>query len=86
MVLVLAKEGDIVLVPAPYYVAFDADIKVFARCRTVPVHSDDPTIGLTGEGLEKFAAVEAEGTQICYNNQLENIFGNVLTAFKWSVG
>ena len=63
--MVLAEEGDIVLVPAPYYTAFDADVKVFARCRTVTVvHSDDPTIGLTREGLEKFTAVEAEGTHI----------------------
>lgn len=65
LTVVLADEGDVVLVPAPYYAAFDADVKIFAGCRTVPVHSDDPTVGPTREDLEKAAsAVEAEGLRV----------------------
>lgn len=37
LVLALAEEGDAVLVPAPYYAAFDADVKVRFICNSCPV-------------------------------------------------
>lgn len=55
----LAEEGDAVLIPAPYYAAFDADVKILAGLITVPVHSSNPSIGPTPDELEK-AATEAE--------------------------
>ena len=65
MVLALAEEGDAVLVPAPYYAAFDADVKIFAGCKTVPVHSANPMVGPTASDLEKAAAAaEADGFRV----------------------
>jgi len=65
LTMILAEEGDVVLVPAPYYAAFDADVKIFGGCKTVPVYSNDPKIGPTREDLEKAAlAVEAMGLRV----------------------
>ena len=82
--MVLTEEGDVDLVPAPYHVVFDADVKIIpdvVRCRCTRT-MDNPTIGPTREDLEKIvAAVEAEGSRICIllitnpNNPLGTIFG-----------
>jgi len=55
----LAEDGDAVLVPAPYYAAFDTDTKFLAGCVTVPVQCDDATAGPTVAELEN-AAKSAE--------------------------
>lgn len=40
-------------------------MKIFAGCKTVPVHSKDPTIGPSPEDLEKAAAAaEADGLRV----------------------
>eukprot|EP00804_Cyclotella_cryptica_P009538 CCRYP_006231-RA/>CCRYP_006231-RA protein AED:0.34 eAED:0.34 QI:66/1/1/1/0.6/0.5/6/2038/501 len=61
----LADPGDAVLIPAPYYAAFDADVKIFAGCVTIPVHSADPTIGPSAKDLESAAVLaEAKGLRV----------------------
>ena len=55
----LGNTGDAVLVPAPYYAAFDNDLRAYAGCVTVPVECKDPTRGPTPTELEA-AKVHAE--------------------------
>mmetsp|Transcript_12203 Transcript_12203/g.22883 ORF Transcript_12203/g.22883 Transcript_12203/m.22883 type:complete len:550 (+) Transcript_12203:45-1694(+) len=52
----LLEEGDAVLIPAPYYAAFESDMKVMAQCIPVPVYMANPSKGPTVEELE-FARV-----------------------------
>ena len=60
LALCLAERGDAVLIPAPYYAAFDVDLKIIAGCIAVPVHcSGDPSKGPSTRDLED-AAVAAE--------------------------
>mmetsp|Transcript_454 Transcript_454/g.872 ORF Transcript_454/g.872 Transcript_454/m.872 type:complete len:503 (+) Transcript_454:13-1521(+) len=55
----MGSPGDVVLIPAPYYAAFDNDARTFADCRVVPVICQDPTKGPSVHDLEN-AKVEAE--------------------------
>ena len=55
LALSLAEEGDAVLIPAPYYAAFDVDLKIIAGCIAVPVHSTNPEIGPTADDVDKAA-------------------------------
>jgi 1-aminocyclopropane-1-carboxylate synthase len=51
----LAEEKEAVLIPAPYYCAFESDMKVFAQCVPIPVPSANPVQGPTVEELEAAA-------------------------------
>ncbi|KAL9181643.1 hypothetical protein ACHAXT_010448 [Thalassiosira profunda] len=65
LALSLAEAGDAVLIPAPYYAAFDADLKIIAGCIAVPVHSSNASIGPTSEDLENAAVgAEARGLRV----------------------
>jgi aspartate/methionine/tyrosine aminotransferase len=77
----LAEEGDAVLIPAPYYAAFDGDLRINAGCIAVPVHSKDPTIGPTVDDLEQAATwAEDKGLRVAIllitnpNNPLGTIY------------
>jgi len=77
----LAEEGDAVLIPAPYYAAFDGDLRINAGCIAVPVHSKDPTIGPTVDDLEQAATwAENKGLRVAIllitnpNNPLGTIY------------
>lgn len=43
----LAEEGDAVLIPAPYYAAFESDMATIAKCVPVPVIQSNPADGPT---------------------------------------
>mmetsp|Transcript_13868 Transcript_13868/g.30230 ORF Transcript_13868/g.30230 Transcript_13868/m.30230 type:complete len:487 (-) Transcript_13868:47-1507(-) len=60
LALSLAEDGDAVLIPAPYYAAFDADLKIVAGLIAVPVHSKNPSIGPTPDDLENAATMAEE--------------------------
>ena len=65
LALSLAEKGDAVLIPAPYYAAFDVDLKIIAGCIAVPVHSTNPEIGPTAHDLDKAAKLaEAKGMRV----------------------
>ena len=91
LALSLTDAGDCVLIPAPYYAAFDADLRIFAGCKTIPVHSTNPSIGPSAEDLEK-AAVEAEAKGLRVrlllltnpNNPLGTIYPSAI--IKQSIG
>lgn len=51
----IASTGDVVLIPAPYYAAFDYDVKTIARCEPRPVYMDNPILGPTIADLENAA-------------------------------
>ena len=51
----LAEEKEAVLIPAPYYCAFESDMKVFAQCVPIPVPSTNSVQGPTVEELEAAA-------------------------------
>ena len=57
----LGNSGDAVLIPAPYYAAFDNDLRAYAGCVAVPVTCQDPTKGPTTADLDA-AKVHAEST------------------------
>ena len=59
IVYALGNTGDAVLIPAPYYAAFDNDLRVYAKCVTIPVICKDPIKGPTPEDLQA-AKVDAE--------------------------
>mmetsp|Transcript_18512 Transcript_18512/g.39767 ORF Transcript_18512/g.39767 Transcript_18512/m.39767 type:complete len:489 (-) Transcript_18512:939-2405(-) len=93
LALSLAEEGDAVLIPAPYYAAFDADLKMIAGCIAVPVHSSNPSIGPTAEDLENAAtSAEARGLRVRLllitnpNNPLGTIYPPQLvkSAIDWA--
>ncbi|KAL7535187.1 hypothetical protein ACHAXR_006327 [Thalassiosira sp. AJA248-18] len=93
LALSLAEVGDAVLIPAPYYAAFDADLKIIAGCIAVPVHSSNPSIGPTPADLENAASLaEAKGLRIRMllitnpNNPLGTIYPPELikSAIDWA--
>ena len=43
----LAEEGDAVLIPAPYYAAFESDMATIAKCVPFPIVQSDPAAGPT---------------------------------------
>lgn len=43
----LAEEGDAVLIPAPYYAAFESDMATIAKCVPIPVIQSNPADGPT---------------------------------------
>jgi hypothetical protein len=50
---IIAQKGDVVLIPAPYYTAFEYDAKAIAGCIPIPVFLDNPVIGPTELDLDK---------------------------------
>ncbi len=48
----LCEEGEAVLIPAPYYAAFESDMKVVAKCVPLKVTMNDPSAGPSVEDLE----------------------------------
>lgn len=65
LALCLAERGDAVLIPAPYYAAFDVDLKIIAGCIAVPVYCGDPSRGPSPRDLENAAlAAEAKGMRV----------------------
>lgn len=49
---IIAQKGDVVLIPAPYYAAFDYDAKAIAGCVPFPVYLDNPIHGPTEKDLD----------------------------------
>lgn len=49
---ILAQKGDVVLIPAPYYAAFDYDAKAIAGCIPFPVYQDNPMLGPSLKDLD----------------------------------
>lgn len=50
---IIAQKGDVVLIPAPYYAAFEYDAKAIAGCIPIPVYLDNPVNGPTELDLDK---------------------------------
>lgn len=48
----IAEENEVVLIPAPYYAAFEYDMSIIAKCVPYPVHMNDPTKGPQPHELE----------------------------------
>ena len=48
---IIAQKGDVVLIPAPYYAAFDYDAKAIAGCIPFPVFQDNPMLGPSPKDL-----------------------------------
>ena len=65
LLMAIASEGDGVLIPAPYYPAFDNDLRVRNGVRAIAVHGDDaaslPTPSQLADAAE---AAEAKGVRI----------------------
>mmetsp|Transcript_25582 Transcript_25582/g.39327 ORF Transcript_25582/g.39327 Transcript_25582/m.39327 type:complete len:398 (+) Transcript_25582:323-1516(+) len=89
----LGEEGDGVLIPAPYYAAFENDIKLVAGCRPLPVKMAKPALGPTPEDLEAvFLKAQREGISVKFllltnpNNPLGVIYRPdvVMETIKWA--
>ncbi len=50
---IIAQEGDVVLIPAPYYASFEYDAKAIAGCIPIPVYLDNPVNGPTELDLDR---------------------------------
>jgi aspartate/methionine/tyrosine aminotransferase len=59
----ICEAGDCVLIPIPYYAAFDNDLRAYAELERWPVSSDSQSLALTPEALETAyaAATKARG-------------------------
>ena len=64
LALSLCERGDAVLIPAPYYAAFDADLRYVAGCVAVPVHMKDPCVPTSDELEAAAIAVESRGMRV----------------------
>ena len=61
----LGQSGDAVLIPAPYYAAFDNDVRAYAGCITVPVECQHPELGPTVQELQDAKdQAEAKGLKV----------------------
>ena len=49
---ILGEDGDVCLIPAPYYSAFDNDMSVIAGCRPFAVAQTNPTLGPSEQDLQ----------------------------------
>lgn len=49
---IMAQNGDVVLIPAPYYTAFEYDAKAVAGCVAVPVYLENKLLGPSTKDLE----------------------------------
>lgn len=89
----LAERREAVLIPAPYYNAFENDMKQIAGCVPIPVYMKDCTLGPTVEELEEAALLaEQQGLTVKIllitnpNNPLGVIYSptTVLHAVEWA--
>ncbi|EJK74118.1 hypothetical protein THAOC_04225 [Thalassiosira oceanica] len=64
LALSLCERGDAVLIPAPYYAAFDADLRIVAGCVAVPVHMKDPCVPTSDELEAAARAAESRGMRV----------------------
>jgi len=89
----LGEEGDGVLIPAPYYAAFENDMKLVAGCQPVPVGMAEPSRGPTPEDLETaFLQAQRQGISVKFllltnpNNPLGVIYRPdvVMDSIKWA--
>lgn len=48
----IAEENEVVLIPAPYYAAFEYDMSIMAKCVPYPVHTRNPVSGPEPDELE----------------------------------
>ena len=55
---ILGEPGDCCLIPAPYYAAFESDMRTIAGCKPIAVHLANPAKGPTPEELD-LAFIEA---------------------------
>jgi Aminotransferase class I and II len=49
---ILGEDGEVCLIPAPYYSAFDNDMSVIAGCRPFAVAQTNPTLGPSEQDLQ----------------------------------
>ncbi len=56
----LCEEGEVVLIPAPYYAAFESDMKVVAKCVPFKVTMDNPSEGPSVKDLEAAYSIASE--------------------------
>jgi 1-aminocyclopropane-1-carboxylate synthase len=89
----LLSPGDAVLIPAPYYAAFENDMKVLAGCVPIAVPCADASSGPTPKDLQAaFDTAEADGLTVGMvlltnpNNPLGCVYspGVVQAAISWS--
>ena len=70
----IANAGDVVLIPAPYYAAFDYDIETIARCEPHPVYMDNPMLGPTISDLENAAKIaEKVNNKFCLYSIVDHV-------------
>ncbi len=61
----IAEENEVVLIPAPYYAAFEYDMGIIAKCVPYPVHMNDPAKGPQPQELENvYQSVTKEGRKV----------------------
>ena len=61
----VAEENDVVLIPAPYYAAFEYDMSIIAKCVPYPVHMDDPAKGPNTNELEQvYQTLHKQGRKV----------------------
>lgn len=61
----IAEEKEVVLIPAPYYAAFEYDMSIIAKCVPYPVHMDDPSNGPKVDELEKvYQTLQKQGLKV----------------------
>jgi Aspartate/tyrosine/aromatic aminotransferase len=91
----LLEPGDGVLIPAPYYAAFESDMKVVAQCVPIGVYMANPSQGPTVEELERAkrnATFQASTTTVKMllltnpNNPLGTIYSpeTIKNAIDWA--
>uniref|UniRef100_A0A7S1C0P6 Aminotransferase class I/classII large domain-containing protein n=1 Tax=Corethron hystrix TaxID=216773 RepID=A0A7S1C0P6_9STRA len=89
----LCEPGDAVLIPAPYYNAFENDMKLMAKCVPCPIYTSDPVKGPSPKELDSAAAAVVK-RGLCLkvvlltnpNNPLGVIYrrGVMLDCVKWA--
>jgi aspartate/methionine/tyrosine aminotransferase len=61
----LGEKGDVCLIPAPYYAAFENDMSCIAGCQPYAVHMTNPSQGPTVEDLElAYKSAKAKGLSV----------------------
>jgi len=62
---ILGEVGDVCLIPAPYYSAFDNDMSVVAGCKPFAVQLANPTLGPTEQDLQAaYADARSKGLRV----------------------
>jgi len=80
----IATAGDVVLIPAPYYSAFDYDAKTIAGLVPHPVYMDNPIVGPSPTDLENAAQIVEKVSLLkmhCAYNTLYSMNSFVVVSF-----